>query len=47
MRWRMTASLRASATRAFLPPTLFTSRAAHAFGADYRRTRLSSEWAAS
>jgi hypothetical protein len=39
MRWRMTESLRATATVAFLVPILRASRVPQAFRADQRATR--------
>ncbi len=47
IRWRMTANLRARATFAFLVPTFLANVAAHVFGRQPRRTRVSKTFAAS
>src|SRR6516162_2629122 len=47
IRWRMTASLRATATVAFLSPIFLTSRVPQALSADHRETRFKTNRAAS
>src|SRR5271166_4040267 len=47
IRWRMTASLRATATRALLRLFLFAMRMPQAFSVDHLATRVSSTLAAS